>query len=223
MLNKLNITIFIDESGTLPDPKDKVVIVAAVGTNIISQLTSVTKTIRKTRDAKKLSEIKFYRAGDKTKTKFLKTLANKNIDIFVLIVEKQGKSIKDSPENFAILCWQLIEECKLLYQNNLKKIIFDRHFHRLIDQEEFDLILTKLLKKKFAISHVDSQKVPAVNSADMIAGSVLWATTNKNDKFYQLIKEKIIVEKTISWKKIARKFWQTKTRSNQRKRPSKTS
>ncbi|MBI4225546.1 DUF3800 domain-containing protein [Candidatus Roizmanbacteria bacterium] len=58
------ITIFIDESGTLPDPKDKVVIVAAVGTEIPHKLIEVVKSIRKYLKSKKniSNEIKFYRS-----------------------------------------------------------------------------------------------------------------------------------------------------------------
>lgn len=41
------ITIFIDESGTLPDPKDPVVIVAAVGTIRVYDLDKIGVMARK--------------------------------------------------------------------------------------------------------------------------------------------------------------------------------
>jgi len=63
------VTVFIDESGTLPDPKDKVVIVAAVGTEAPKQLLTISKSVRKFQK-KKTTEIKFYRAGERTKKKF---------------------------------------------------------------------------------------------------------------------------------------------------------
>lgn len=50
------------------------------------------------------------------------------------------------------------------------------------------------------IFHADSLKEPVVNTADMIAGSVLWKQTGKDNKFYEIIKSKILIEKTISWK-----------------------
>ena len=40
-------TIFVDESGTLPDPSDLVVVVAAVGTDLSQRLSQITVTIRK--------------------------------------------------------------------------------------------------------------------------------------------------------------------------------
>lgn len=131
-----NITIFIDESGTLPDPKDKVVIVAAVGTNLPQ--------------------------------------AKQNLAIFTLTVEKNGQKIADSPENFAFLCWLLLKDCFLFYKENVKQIIFDRHFHKTKDQQNFNQTLISLLGKKVAINHADSLRDQRLNTADMVAGSMLW-------------------------------------------------
>lgn len=214
--------IFIDESGTLPDPKDRVVIVAAVGTKLPQVLTKVTKSVRKYLKARKkeTTEIKFYEAGEKTKKKFLQELAKQEITIFTLTVEKNRQKIADIPENFALLCWLLLEDC-FLFHDKIEQLVFDRHFHKPKDQEKFNQILAELLGKKVAINHVDSQQDPRVNAADMIAGSILWLKTNKDDKFYRLIKEQIVSEKTINWKQARRKFFAKKISSNRCKHPSK--
>ncbi len=219
----MKVTIFIDESGTLPDPKDPVVIVAAIGTEAPQKIAKITQKIRKRQTLKNVSEIKFYRAGEKTKIKFLKLLIENKPEIFVLITEKEGKSIPDTPENFAVLCWQLIEECLPYYNQKLLEVVFDRHFYRKIDQSRFDQILCQLTPRALIINHLDSQKNPAINSADMVAGSVLWEKTGKDGQFYRLIKPKITVEKTVKWKAIKGRFWQEKTHLNRRKRPSKVS
>lgn len=202
------VTVFIDESGTLPDPKDQVVIVAAVSTSIPKSLLKPSKSARKyLKNAKKrLSEIKFYRAGLRTKKRFLKELASQDISIFTLIVEKHRQKIEDSPDNFAILCWLLLEECLIFYKNQIKEVVFDRHFHRLQDQVRFNRILAKLLGKKLPFKHVDSQQDPRVNTADMVAGSVLHFSTGKNKSFYKIIRKKVISEKRINWKEAKRKF-----------------
>jgi len=203
-----NITIFIDESGTLPDPKDQVVIVAAVGTNLPQKLINVSKSVRKylKTSKKTMSEIKFYKAGEKTKKKFLQELARQNVEIFTLTVEKHGQKIADTPENFALLCWLLLEDCFLFYKNQTKEIVFDCHFHKLKDQKEFNQTLINLLGERLPFNHVDSQKDSRVNAADMIAGSVLWLKTGRDKKFYQIIKRKIISEKVLNWKEAKRKF-----------------
>jgi len=203
------VTVFVDESGTLPDPRDKVVIVAAVGTKTPEKLLSINKSVRKFQK-KKTAEIKFYRSSDRTKKKFFQELAKENLAIFVLIVEKDGKKIEDSPENFALLCWFILEDCLLFYQKEIKNIIFDRHFHRKKDQKIFNQTLNKLLNQSIPFTHIDSQKDPRVNSADMVAGSLLWAKTGKDARFYELIKPKVVSEKLVNWKQIKKKFWHKK-------------
>jgi len=217
------ITIFIDESGTLPDPKDQVVIVAAIGTNIPNKLTHITKVTRKylRKSNKNISEIKFYKSGEKTKKKFLQELAKQQLEIFTLTIQKEGQKITDSPDNFAILCWFLLEDCLLFYQNQVSKVIFDQHFHRQKDQIKFNQKLTELLGQKFNINHVDSQKEPGITAADMIAGSMLWLKTGKDQQFYHLFKKLIISEKVINWKQIKKIFFNKKISLNRCKHPSK--
>lgn len=207
-----NITIFIDESGTLPDPKDQVVIIAAVGTKLPENLRAITKSIRKNLAKKNTSEIKFYKAGEKTKRKFLEKLSDEDIGIFTLTIEKQGQKIVDSPENFALLCWVILEDCLLFYQNSIKEVVFDRHFHKTSDQEKFNSTLTQLLDQNLNFIHTDSQKDYEINAADMVAGSLLWHKTKKEASFYKIIKEKIISERVISWKNLRGMFFNKKSR-----------
>lgn len=41
------ITVYIDESGTLPDPADTVVVVAAVGTESVVKIDEIFKRVKK--------------------------------------------------------------------------------------------------------------------------------------------------------------------------------
>ena len=213
------ITIFIDESGTLPDPKDKVVIVAAVGTKLPDKLLEIEKKIRKgLRQQKKkdnIAEIKFYHAGDKTKQKFLELLLKCEIDIFVLIIQKDQQRITDSPENFALLSYLLIEQVLFFYPaDRIEKIIFDKHFHQTKDLALFSRLLLKFLKRQIKIQHVDSLADSRVNSADMVAGSLLWKYTGKDDKFYKIICDKIISENVLHWKQAKRKLFKFEKTKN---------
>jgi len=204
-----NYTIFVDESGTLPDPKDPYVIVAAVSTKNVTDL-GITKKVRKTIAGKKLPEIKFYRSGKNTKSLFLKILARQDIEIFTLTVEKEGKKIPDTPENFALLVSQLIQECLNFYKFSVHEIVFDRHFHKESDRKIFDLTLEKMLRYPIKISHVNSQTAVAVNTADMVAGSLFWSRTGKDKQFYELIKDKIVVEKLMRWKTLKSRLYPQK-------------
>lgn len=197
-------TVFIDESGTLPDPKDKVIVVAAVGTDKTQNLL---KLIRKTRKIGlvKSGELKFYTAGKKTKIRFFEALAKEDLAIFVLVVDKLGRKITDSPENFAALCWLLLKEV-LEFYNGVPKVVFDRHFFRKIDQEEFDGLLKGLLDRKMIFDHVDSQENKVVNMADMVAGAVLAFENGKDREFFNQAEKKIVSWKKFSWTEVKRRF-----------------
>jgi hypothetical protein len=57
--NLSGVTLFIDESGTLPDPKDKIIVVAAVGVYSPRRIDEILKTVRKRGKFKRLTgEIK---------------------------------------------------------------------------------------------------------------------------------------------------------------------
>lgn len=201
---------YVDESGTLPDPHDKVIVLAAVGTNLPQTLieinTQIRKEIRAHKKTEDLQEIKFYCAGDRTKRSYLEKLNRQSIDIFVLIVDKQGQAIPDTPENYAVLCYLLVEECRVFYKSTLSEIIFDKHFHRDVDQNEFDRILQNLLGNELAFSHADSIQRQELSAADMVAGSLLRKYTGKDSQFYELIREHIVVETIIHWKEAKRRF-----------------
>lgn len=215
-------TIFIDESGTLPDTQDQVIVVAAVGVqipNLIDRLFN--QTSKQLRKNIKLSEIKFYTAGDKTKEQFFKNLIKEDLGIFVLIVDKKGRSIPDTPQHFALLCWLLLSEVVNFYPQ-IKEVIFDRHFQQKQDLENFGSLLEQLLETTMTFKHVDSQQFKQVNVADMIAGATLSKIRGKNNKFYEVFKDKIISEITINWPEVKRRFFdKEKTRLNRCVHPSK--
>ena len=56
------ITIFIDESGTLPDQKDKYIVISAVATNKLKEAKNViSKVLASLRQRKiRVKELKFY-------------------------------------------------------------------------------------------------------------------------------------------------------------------
>jgi len=205
-----NTIIYIDESGTLPDKADRLVVVAAVSTANPDNLFAPKRSVKHLPESKNISEVKFYRSGDKTKIKFLKTLARQNLEIFVLCVEKEGRSVADTPENFALLCWLLLEECQLFHHEKIGEVIFDRHFHQTKDRVKFDHTLNQLLRKSLTFTHEDSQKISQINTADMVAGSYLWYKKGKADKFYKIIKNLIVSEKTVTWRQIKVRFWNKK-------------
>jgi len=200
------VTIFIDESGTLPDSKDRVIIVAAVGVKTSSKIELIIKTARKKGKFKKpTGELKFYTAGERTKSAFFKQITKEQVNIFILTVEKMGRKIADTPQHFAVLCWLLLSDVFSFYPQ-IKKIVFDRHFHRDKDIKKFNQLLRSLIKTLPDLKHVDSKKDKKVNVADMIAGAVLAKETGREDKFYKMFKKQIISETRINWPEAKRRL-----------------
>jgi hypothetical protein len=203
------LTIFIDESGTLPDPKDKFIIICGVGVRKIKEaeniFSRISASLRKRKI--KIKEIKFYYAGENTKRQFLSGIVSANFDIFALIVNKKERKIADTPENFVLLVAELINEINLWYKTKEINLVIDRHFYRKIDHSKFNQFLrTKINNSlKCQIKHVDSQNNFLVNIADMAAGAILWRYSGKNLQFYNLIKDNIIIEKIMSWPEIKRR------------------
>jgi len=116
-----------------------------------------------------------------------------------LVTNKQGRKIVDSPQNFAVLCWLLIESIINFYPD-LKVLVFDRHFYKQSDQNLFSESIYKLVQRgNLQIYHVNSQEDIRVNAADMIAGAVLASETGKGDDYYRVFKGKIISETRINW------------------------
>lgn len=203
------LTVFIDESGTLPDTKDKFIVICGVVVNDLKEAKNIFSRILKSLRQRKVNikEIKFYHSGQNTKRQFLSGMASADFKIFALIVDKKNRKIADSSENFAILVRDLIGDIIKWYKNERISFVIDRHFHKKIDQKEFDELVREEIKKKIGclIKNVDSQQDFLVNIADMAAGSILWKYRGKDAQFYNLIKENIIAEKVISWPEIKRK------------------
>ena len=207
-INK-NLTIFMDESGTLPDPRDEFIVICAVyvknlkeGRSIISRSL---ETLRKTK--KPIKEIKFYYAGQNTKRQFLSAMVASHFEVFVMVIDKKKRKIADTPENFSLLAADLIGEIFLWHKAGKIDVVIDRHFSAKADIEKFNAIVRSSIKDlgQIRITHEDSQKNLLVNTADMVAGSVLWKYTNKDSQFYNIIKENILFEKIVSWPEIKRK------------------
>lgn len=205
------ITIFIDESGTLPDLNDQVIIVAAVASLSPTTFTKLfSPKIKKEALRTKSTEIKYYTAGDRTKQKFFEELVKIDLDIYLLIVDKLGRKIADTPINFSVLNSVLLREVLSFYEDGVE-LIFDKHFQKPKDIQAFDKQLRELLDGQgIKISHVDSQENKLVNVADMVAGATLAHLTSKNSHFYEMFQSRVIVEIRIKWPEVKDRLFEKK-------------
>ena len=143
-------------------------------------------------------EIKYYTAGEKTKTHFFKLLAQEDVVICVIIVDKMNRKISDTPENYAALCVLLLEDVVRI-TSKIGAIYFDRHFSKNVHTKTFETIVRSLVGYDIPIYHVDSKRDRRVNVADMVAGAMLAHETGRDIRFANMIKQNIRNVQRINW------------------------
>ncbi len=164
------VTAYIDESGNLAD-KNPFFITAVVCLEDEKVPTRIIKRLRRVlgrRKGKIGKEIKFNNSSERVKKYFIKRFLNEDMYCLVLVVDKVKKQIIDSPENYAKILIRILNIGTKIY--NWQKIIIDRKFDKLIDQQK--------LNKEIKSSGVDAKKIEFVDSeindgvklADFIAG-----------------------------------------------------
>ena len=126
----------------------------------------------------------------------LHALAQKEIQIFWVAVEKQGQRIDDTPENYSLLVGELLKEC-LAYHPEVK-VFVDAHFNTPLQRDQFDHLLSESCQLPEPPVHLDSQQDAVIQLADFVAGAILYQLTGKGD-FASLITEKVVVGKIVKW------------------------
>ena len=183
--------ILIDESGTLPDKNDQVIVLAAVIEASLNELELVIKsTIKKTATSSRRSELKFYTASNREKVNFFTLLQDTSMRWKALVCTKMNRSIQDSPHNYGILVSTLLKHVLKKDSEMNYQLIFDRHFHQ---KKDLDVLNAHIIRsfpfiRLRDISHVDSMKKRIVNVADMVAGALLAKEHKKDVVYYQKIK-----------------------------------
>lgn len=200
----------IDESGRLYDPRDKILVFAVL---VARTLVGLDKIIPKARSKiprkgrrkrERLAEIKFSLAGDKTRKLVLEEIAKRKIKIYILVVDKERRKIKDNPRNYALLVSESLR--KALGENlRLEHVLIDRHFTFVTQREKFNNLLQEDFKREIFIDHLDSQQNPVISLADFVAGAIRHAYVHNDDQFRKIIDRMIKGEKSVTWRELKQK------------------
>lgn len=198
--------IFIDESGTLPDVTDRYIVLTALVADNPAGLEKILPKFRKKiptkgarRKERKSPEFKFHYVGDITRKRVLEEIATKEIKVYLLIVDKMGRKIKDTPINFGKLVKNLITS--LIKKEKPNKIYIDKHFGNKANSEDLQAILDSI-SNQVKFHQVDSTIDSRVDLADFVAGATLRKLRVKDETFYNIISSKITWEKTRKWNKL---------------------
>ena len=195
----------IDESGRLYDPNDRFLVFAAVVGESLVNLDKIIPAIKKNLPKKKkLAEIKFSTTGEKTKIKVLNEISKRRLKLFILVVDKQGRKIQDSPDNYSFLISTLLNKVFAKYPT-VSHIIIDRHFTWVTQREKFNDLVQKELKKQLFLEHLDSQQNTIVSLPDFIAGSERIAHSKNEPKYVQIINKQVEKRIITTWRNLKRK------------------
>lgn len=195
----------IDESGRLFDPNDRFLVFAAVVLNSLVGLDKIIPSVKKKLPKKtKLSEIKFSTTGDKTRIRVLSELNKRRVSLFILVVDKEGRKIQDSPENYSLLIFNLLKKVFKKYPST-SHIIIDRHFTWVTQREQFNDLLQKYIGRPLFIEHMDSQQNTIVSLPDFVAGTFRVKYARNDRQFTTQIKDIVEGKIVTTWKHLKQK------------------
>lgn len=194
----------VDESGSLFAPTPFFVLTAVLTENPEPTRNLIRRAAFHSgkhlgRFAKNPSELKWYTASERIKQDVLERIAESDLELFGLVVQKDGRRIEDAPESYAFLPGELLD--LIWYDHSRLNVFVDRHFTAPSQIATVNTILYRHLpaQSEMALKHVDSQRNSLVQLADFVAGSMYEFHKGQNTG-YRLIAEKI---------KTATKTWQT--------------
>ncbi len=217
----MNSIAFLDESGSLPDPTQPLIVVAAliVAETDVGLLRPVLSRIRKRlnqqrkRGKKITAEFKFEtllgRGEFQSIARVLAAIQRLPCKLVIVQVEKSRQAIKDDPANYAIL---ISETVRLCYEHDLRiQFVFDRHYlaSQFDRMQTVNHTLAQLVGAPLDILHKDSQEraYPGLGLVDFVAGaSRLCATTNPEQAAHLVIQpsldaltDRIMCQKAVQW------------------------
>jgi hypothetical protein len=198
---------YIDEAGRLADPRDRYVALAAVVTSNARELRQVVKNASRRQKQVRLKkidgrEVKWSNASDRVRQLVLSALNRRDARVFWLVVDKEGQSIIDTPENYGRLVAELVQEC-LAYYPNLY-VVLDIHFGSPTQRKALNRVLQERLALAEEPEQLDSQTDSVIQVADFVAGAILSQAMGRGH-WADLIAEHVVVGKTVKWRKPTKK------------------
>ena len=198
---------FLDESPNLQDKSAFFSIVIILSTNPYEKsYRSIFKRIRKNvlkRKAKEVPELKFANSTHQVRLKVLNAISKRSIKISAYILDKAGRRIPDTPENYGIVAGFAISEALKKYP--VIVLTFDKKYTKVKDQEEVEKTTLKVVAKvsKKGIlqfkEHGDSKTNSILQMADYMAGAVSYKYNLNDESYWEIIKDLIEQENKESW------------------------
>ncbi len=106
----------LDEAGRLPGAT-RYFVVAILVTHDPKPLRAIIPRVRlkmgkaEARKRRNISELKWRNAGRRTRERVLIALARADVTVFLLVLDKEGRQVADTPANYACIVGELLRFC----------------------------------------------------------------------------------------------------------------
>lgn len=201
---------FLDESPNLTD-KSAFFSVAIILTTDQNEKNyqSIFKRIRKNElkgKKKDIPELKFAHSTKRVRTKTLQAISKRSIKVSAFIIDKAGRAIPDTPENYGVVVGFAVSEALKKYP--VIVLTVDKKYTKPKDQEEVEKTTLRVVgkvSKKGVLQfkeHADSRNNSILQMADFIAGAISYKYNLKDDAYCKIIENLIEQEELASWIKI---------------------
>lgn len=199
---------FLDESPALPD-KDNFFLISLLATET-SRLTSLRRLPKRVRNrlmGKKLRqvrELKFYHSDDRVRRGMLERIARGDVQVVVYVVDKEGRQVEDTPLNYGMV----VGSAAATYLNEVHpqlRLTVDKKYTSPGGRKAFDGIVERLVAAQapegtFTLTaHAESHGGSLIQLADFVAGAAHHKYNRGDPSYFDLIEEKVVLERTVSW------------------------
>lgn len=199
---------FVDETGDVgraPGSSRYLIVAVVLARDPRPLRKAVVKTRKHLRKKlKNIPELKAKHTPQKVVARFLQYVVELDVEVVTAILDKRTAPVCSEPEDwYRLVCaeavWPCFEKYGWLY------LVLDRRY---TDKKRRVKLNHSVLSKTFnsaqgprafmaEIEHLDSAQEKGVQVADAVAWSIGQKYERGNDRFYEIIKDKIIVEKVL--------------------------
>lgn len=199
-----SIHIYLDESGDLGfnSESSNHIVIALLITKSPYKIERCIKRIRQRKLKKKLKElpeIKFNKSSNHIREKTLACIAKESIEIAYIVLDKNGLNPgrqHHKQEVYNFITGYLLS-C-LPYGNTTRsKLVVDKRISSKVIRADFDQYVKQKASFKVEITHENSEYNKCLQAVDFIAGAIFRKYESSDNRFYDIIKDKIKVAEKL--------------------------
>jgi hypothetical protein len=204
----------LDESGSWADPVQWFTLACVVTYHpeavqaLIPRVARHLKTLP-VRSRQAPSEYKWSHASRRLRESILAQMAQADLEIYTLTVNKGGRKIEDTPQHYAMLACELLQTLWVAHPN--LALALDRRF---TSPTQIAVLNTMIYRHwpapgVLSVTHANSQQNALVQLADFAAGST-YAWYKEADEMVGLLSAKIKAAVVKDWPEIKRSWLEVK-------------